>query len=41
VGQTITYTKSNPYDRVPKDGGVEQWTLQATDDAKAALEWAA
>lgn len=41
VGQTITYTKSNPYDRAPHDNNVEQWTLQATDDAKAALGWAA
>lgn len=41
VGQTVTYTKCNPYDRAPKDNGAEQWTLQATDDAKAALGWAA
>jgi hypothetical protein len=41
VGQIITYTQRNPYDRAPKDNGVEQWTIQATDDAKAALGWAA
>lgn len=41
VGQTITYTKSNPYDRVPEHNDVEQWTLQAADHAKAALGWAA
>ena len=41
VSQTITYTRCNPYDRAPKHNGVEQWTLQAKNDAKAALGWAA
>jgi hypothetical protein len=41
VGQTLTYIQKNPYDRAPKDNNVEQWTLQATNDAKAALGWAA
>jgi len=41
VSQIINYTKSNPYDRVPEHNGVEQSTIQAMDDAKAALGWAA
>jgi len=41
VGQTLTYIQTNPYDRAPKDNNVEQWTLQATNEAKAALGWAA
>jgi hypothetical protein len=41
VSQIINYTKCNPYDRVPEHNGVEQSTIQAMDDAKAALGWAA
>jgi hypothetical protein len=41
VSQIINYTKSNPYDRAPENNGVEQSTIQAMDDAKAALGWAA
>ncbi len=39
VGQTVTYTTCNPYDRAPKGNGQEQWTIQATDDVKALLGW--
>lgn len=39
IGQTITYTVSNPYDKAPKGNGETQWTLQALDATKKILGW--
>jgi len=39
VGGTTTYTKCNPYDRVPATSGKTSWSIQAIDESRAALGW--
>ena len=39
VVNVITYTKSNPYDRVPKNNGVPSYRIQAVDATKRVLGW--
>lgn len=40
VGIATTYTKRNPYDRVPSSNGKVSWSMQANDETKAVLGWA-
>ena len=35
----VSYTRRNPYDRVPANDGKETFSIQATDDVKTTLGW--